>query len=149
MKIIIIGILFLFACIIALYIILKPYFIDKNIRNNIDNFDTFMMNYVFIVNDSKHNIIKKLSIHNIYDKPNYTYDVENQIICFNYLTADIKYKLEFISADSTHIYLLVSQIYILHSKSNIPYMINTFFTNKINAQPFDYSTFERLVNNNK
>ena len=86
MKILIVGILFLFACIIALYIIFKPYFVDKNVRNNINNFDTFMMNYVFIVNDNKHNIIEKLSIHNIYDKPNYTYDVENQIICFNYFS---------------------------------------------------------------
>lgn len=149
MKVIIIGMLFFLTCILTLYIILKPYFIDKKTRNNIINFDSFMNNYIFVVNENIQNIIERLSIHNVYDKLEYTFDTEDLTICFKHLTVKLQYQLQFISTTNSCTYLLVSKVYLVHGKSNIPFMINDFFINKLNAQPLDYITFERTVYNKK
>ena len=53
------------------------------------------------------------------------FDETNLVITFIHLGVKIKYQLYFVEIENCT-YLHVSQIYWLHGKSNIPYMLNAF-----------------------
>lgn len=146
MKFVIYAIGFILLSVIMICVILNPYFKDKKVRNGIVNFDTYMRSYVYVLKCGKQDVIKKLSIHSIYDKPEYLFDDVNLIITFLHLNVKIKYQLYFIENEG-RTYLNVYRIKFLHDKSNIPYMINAFWINKINAVPIEYSFFEVLNKN--
>lgn len=146
MKFVIYAIVFIVLSIIMICVILNPYFKDKKVRKGIVNFDTYMRSYAYVLKCRKQDVIQKLSIHSINDKPEYLFDDVNLIITFLHLNVKIKYQLYFIENEG-HTYLNVYQINFLHDKSNIPYMMNAFWINKVNAVPIEYSFFEMLNKN--
>lgn len=145
MKIIISGIIFIFAFILIIYIAWEPYFFDKKIRNNINNFDASMNNYIFTVNNSRQHIVERLYLHNISDCLEYFFDPETLTICFKDHGLKATYQLEFFPVTNEYMYLLISKTSLLPSNSMVGLKINNFFINKLDAHPVDYITFKRTI----
>ena len=144
MEAIIFGIIFIIVIIIALFVIFKPVIKDKKARKNVKNFDFFTQHYSFLLNCSQNEAIQRLSTKNTNDILEYSFDNKMLTICFSPLKANIEYQLSFYCIKNTT-YLRVSRVKFLYERSNIPYMINSFFIEKIDAKPIDYTTFEKNV----
>ena len=128
--------LFILAMPLALFLIFKPVIADKKVRNNVTNSDPLRQHYCFVLNCEQNDALDKLSICNVNDTLEYTFDRNRSIIVFS----SIEHQLSFyISENKT--YLKVSRAKFMHSRSNIPLMINRFFIEKIGAVPVDYSYF--------
>ena len=144
MEHIVFLVLFILAIPLVLFVILKPVVEDKKIRNNVTNSDPLTQHYCFELKCNQQKAIRQLSIRNVNDTPKYTFDINSLIITFSHLGASIDYQLFFYTIGK-RTYLKVSRMKFLHSKSNIPLMINRFFINKIDAIPVDYTYFESVV----
>lgn len=145
MNPIIFIILFAVCVPLVLLLIFIPMIKDKRVRNGVVNTDTFSRNYYYSLNRSQENVVDLLSQKSDEDIMQYSFDRVSMIIRFRNLIATIDYQLSFYSIDNKT-FLKVSQIQLVYDKSNIPYMINRFFIEKIGAEPVDYHYFEGLVN---
>ena len=145
MNPIIFYILFIVCVPLVLLLIFIPMIKDKKVRNGVVNTDTFSWNYYYALNRSQENVVDLLSQKSDEDIMQYSFDRVSMIIRFRNLIATIDYQLSFYSIDNKT-FLKVSQIQLIYDKSNIPYMINRFFIEKIGADPVDYHYFEGLVN---
>ena len=125
---------------LALFLIFKPVIADKKVRNNVTNSDPLTQHYCFVLNCEQNEALDKLSIRNVNDTLEYTFDRNRSIIVFSHLGASIEHQLSFYIAENKT-YLKVSRVKFMHSRSNIPLMINRFFIEKIGAVPVDYSYF--------
>jgi len=144
MNPIVFVILFAVCVPLVLLLIFMPVIKDKKVRNGVVNTDTFSRNYTYVLSRSKEIVIGLLSQKSDGDIIDYSFDQSTMIIRFRNLIATIDYQLSFYSIDNKT-FLKVSQIQLVYDKSNIPYMINRFFIEKIGAEPVDYHYFERLI----
>lgn len=144
MNPIVFVILFAVCFPLVLLLIFIPVIRDKKARNGVTNFDTFSKNYSYLLNHSQESVLELLSIKNSKDILDYTFDSNAMIIRFEDLNATIDYQLSFYYIDNKT-FLKVSRIHLIHDRSNIPYMINRFFIEKIGAEPVDYHYFEGLI----
>lgn len=135
---------FVLAAPLLLFIIFKPAIQDARVRNNVSNSDPFTRHYCYILHSTQDETVNKLSIHNITDTLEYTFDADCLTITFSHQGASIKHQLSFYTVEN-ETYLKVSRIKFMHSKSNIPLMINQFFVKKLDAKPVDYNYFEATV----
>lgn len=83
--------------------------------------------------------MKQLKLPNIYDPLAYTLDEDSRTIIFSHLGASIEYQFAFYVIENKT-YLKVSRVRI--ERSNIPYIINHFFVEKLGATPVDYNAAE-------
>ena len=132
--------LFILLIPLTLFIIFKPVMEDKKVRNNVMNSDPLTQHYCFVLNCNQLEAIEQLTIHNIEDTLEYTFDADCLTIVFSQLGASIEHQLFFYVVENKT-YLKVSRVKFMHSRSNIPLMINRFFIEKIGAVPVDYSYF--------
>lgn len=138
-------ILFISLTPIALYLILKPIKEDWKLRNNVNNSDVFSRHYCYALNCTQQEAIKQLSLRNIHDALDCSLDENTNMVKLMHLNASIEYQLLFYTIENKT-YLKVSRTHILHERSNIPYLVNRFFMEKLDAQPMDHATFEALIN---
>ncbi len=141
MEYIVFIVLFILAIPLALFLIFKPVMEDKKVRNNVMNFDSLMQHYCFVLNCNQSEAIKQLAVRNVKDTLEYTFDADCLTIVFSHLGVSIEHQLSFCKVEN-RTYLKVSRVKFLHSRSNIPLMINRFFIEKIGAIPVDYACFE-------
>ena len=144
MEHIVFVVLFILAIPLVLFVILKPEIEDKKIRNNVTNSDPLAQHYCFELKCDQQEAIRQLSIRNVKDTPEYTFDINSLIITFSHLGVSIDHQLFFYTIENKT-YLKVSRMRFLHNKSNIPLMINRFFINKIDAVPVDYTYFQSVI----
>ncbi len=137
-------VLFILAILLALFLIFKSVIQDRKDRNGVMNSDLLTQHYCFVLSCDQSEAINQLSIHNIKDNLEYTFDTDRLTIIFSHLGASIEHQLSFYTVKSKT-YLKVSRVKFLHSRSNIPLMINRFFIDKIGAIPVDYTYFESTV----
>ena len=139
-------IVFILLIPLVLFLILKPVIRDRKTRNNIMNSDTFSQHYCFELNCSQQEAISQLSIPNVMDKPEYTFDINSLIIAFSHNNCVVDHQLYFYTIENKT-YLKVSRVNtFLFDRGIIPFMVNSFFINKIGATPVDYNYFETIVN---
>ncbi len=136
--------LFILAIPLALFLILKPVMADKKVRNNVMNSDPLMQHYCFVLNCNQSEAIEQLANRNAKDTLEYTFDADCLTIFFSHLGASIEHQLSFYVVEN-RTYLKVSRVKFMHSRSNIPLMINRFFIEKIGAVPVNYAYFESSV----
>lgn len=136
--------LFILAIPLALFVIFKPVIKDKTVRNNVMNSDPLTRHYCFVLNCNQQEAISQLSIRNVKDTPEYTFDINALIITFSHIGVSIDHQLCFYTIEN-RTYLKVSRMRFLPNKSNIPHMINSFFINKIGAIPVDCTYFKSVV----
>ena len=132
--------LFVLAVPFALFLIFKPVMEDRKVRNNVTNTDSLTQHYCFVLDCDQIKALDKLSTHNVNDTLEYTLDTNRLVIVFSHLGASIEHQLFFYVVENKT-YLKVSRVKFMHSRSNIPLMINRFFIEKIGAVPVDYSYF--------
>lgn len=144
MEYIVFIVLFILAIPLALFMIFKPVMEDRKVRNGVKNSDPLTQHYCFVLPCDQSEAINQLSIHNVKDSLEYTFDADCLTIIFSHLGASIEYQLSFYTVESKT-YLKVSRAKFLHSRSNIPLMINRFFIDKIEATPVEYAYFESAI----
>ena len=144
MEYIIFIVLFLCAIPLVVFMILKPIIADQKARNNIRNSDLSMQHYCFALDCNQTEALDKLSIRNVYDCLECALDRDHLSIVFSHLGESIEYQLAFRTVENKT-YLRVSRVTFMHGRSNIPWMINRFFVEKIGAVPVDYNYFESFV----
>ena len=144
MESIVFIVLFILSIPIALFVILKPVINDRKVRNNVKNSDPLAQHYCFELKCNPQEAIRQLSIRNVMDEPQYTFDINSLVITFSHLNASIAHQLYFYTIEN-RTYLKVSRMNFLVERSNIHFMINRFFINKIDAVPVDYNYFEYVV----
>ena len=132
--------LFILAMPLALFLIFKPVMVDKKVRNNVANSDPLTQHYCFVLDCDQTEALDKLSTRNVNDTLEYTFDRNRSIIVFSHLGASIEHQLSFYVVENKT-YLKVSRVKFIHSRSNIPLMVNRFFIEKIGAVPVEYSYF--------
>ena len=136
--------LFVIAVPVVLTLILKPVTADKKARKNVRNCDSLMQRHCFRLKSGREETLEQLSVRNISDALKYSIDTGSLTICFTHMNASVAYRLSFYTVDSTT-YMMVSRINFLSGKSNIPYLVNRFFIEKIEAEPIDYSAFKKII----
>lgn len=138
-------ILFIALVPITLYLIFKPIMEDRNLRNNVNNSDAFSRHYCYALNCTQQEAIKQLSLRNIHDALDCSLDENANTVKLMHLNASIEYQLLFYTVEN-RTYLKVRRAHLLHERSNIPYLVNRFFIEKLDAQPMDHAAFEALIN---
>ncbi len=118
----------------ALIYIFKPVYNDHKITKGVYNRDICSHQYLFRVEKSLDEIVQLLAKNNAYDTLDYAYDPNTNVITFE---KQISYNLR-ITPQGAHCILTVTQKNIFHSKSNVPFGINTFFIQKLDAVPIPY-----------
>ena len=122
-----------------------PMLEDQKSRGNVKNSDALSKNYCFLLKSNSYDTICELKNNKTDGKLKYAFDESSLLISFSHLGAIMGYQLSFIEYDG-RTYLNVSQTKLLNPRSNIPLMINTFFVNKLDAIPFNYSEFTKIKN---
>ena len=87
--------LFILAMPLALFLIFKPVIADKKVRNNVTNSDLLIQHYCFVLNCEQNEALDKLSIRNVNDTLEYTFDRNRLVIVFSHLGASIEHQLSF------------------------------------------------------
>lgn len=137
-------VLFIIAIPLVLFLIFKPVIADKKARNNVTNTDPLTQHYCFALDCNQTEALDRLSVCNVNDALEYALDKEYLMIVFSHLGVSIDHQLSFYVVENKT-YLKVSRVKLMHSRSNIPLMINRFFVEKIGAVPVDYSYFESFI----
>ena len=76
---------------VAVYLILVHVFREMKISNGIRNQDTFAQQYLFRIKDAKDVFLQRLSMRNLYDVLEYTFDPTTMTITFSQYSAKIPY----------------------------------------------------------
>lgn len=129
---------------LTLFLVFKPIMADKKARSNVTNSDPLTQHYCFVLDCGETEAIEKLSVRNVNDTLEYTFDTNRSVIAFSHLGASIEHQLSFYVVEGKT-YLKVSRVKLMHDRSNVPLMINRFFIEKIGAVPVDYSCFMSSV----
>ena len=129
---------------LMVFFIVKSLIAGIKAQNHVKNTDSLTQEYCFVLNCSQTDALDKLSIHNAYDCLEYRVDKDCLTIVFSHLSTSIEHKLSFYVVNH-NTYLKVSRVKFVHSRSEIPLMINRFFIEKIGAVPVDYSLFQSYV----
>ena len=95
MEYILFIVLFILAIPLALYLIFKPVMEDRKVRNGVINSDPLTQHYCFVLACDQPEAINQLSIHNVKDNLEYTFDADGLTIIFSYLGASIEHQLSF------------------------------------------------------
>ena len=116
----------------VLYIIFRP---------KIENLKDW---YGFKLKCTQDEAIQKLSVRNIYDVLEYTFDKDTLIICLTHHSTSITYQLSFYLIDDIT-YLKVGNVNLFYPSSFIPLYIDRFFAKKIDAEIISRYDFEVIT----
>ena len=134
MEAVILFVLSLLAGVFVLWVVIKPAVKNRAVRGGVVNTDRFSRHYCFRLPCNEREAVERLSVPNVKDAMRYSFDGESLCITFTHMNAVIPYALRFcVVGDTT--YLKVSRVKLLHDKSNIAYLINRFFFEKLDAEP--------------
>ncbi len=107
---------------------------------SIVNSDTFMRKFVFKVNFPPQEILRLLSTRNVNDNLNCTLNAENTSLIFSDVSSSREYYISIVSMEDWSL-LRVYQVALIGSKSSVPYKLNSFIINKLNAEPIPFSKY--------
>ena len=125
---------------VALYLIFKPLYRNKQTLNGVENYDAFMRKYVFRVEMTEEEFYGRLKTKNINDTLEYCLNDDCSVVTFTRYGSKYPYKILTEEADES-IILRIQQIPIITDRSNVPYLINEFFIKKFDAKPMEYSKY--------
>lgn len=144
MKYILLIYLLILCIPLVLFMIFKPHTDDRKNTDNIINYDTLMQHHCFALNCTRPEAIDRLLWHNTTDTLDYSFDPRSSTLIFSHLGTSIEFQLSFYLFGN-RTYLKVSRVKYIHNRSNILYMINQFFIDKLDAVPVDYTYFEAAI----
>lgn len=132
---------FVFLIALILGIIFPIYKSHYKATNKIINYDSVMRKFVFKVYKSKDEIIYALKVKNNNDELTCTLDLEKSIIVFSEYGSKIDYYFDIKEFKDFSI-LRLTQVSVIGMQSHIPYKINPFLVNKIDAEIIPFSQYE-------
>ena len=106
--------------------------------NGIMNCDTLMRIFMYKINLSKEELIQRLKIRNVTDEMEYKFDPEEMEITFYKYNYGINYEID-IKEYNKFCIVRLELIPIIHSQSNIPIYMNSFWIKKFNAELIPYT----------
>jgi hypothetical protein len=144
MEFIIFAIVFVALIPIVLFFILKLMFRERKISNGIRNQDTLSQNYLFKINYSKQEFLRRIEISNVTDSMDYAFDNNTMVITFSKFNAKIPYTVT-IKESENGCYIRLIKNGFISDRSNIPYYINEFMIKKFDAELLPYEQYKNIV----
>ena len=144
MKFIIFAIVFVALIPIALFLILKPMLRERKISNGIRNQDTLSQNYLFKINYSKQEFLRRIELSNVTDSMDYAFDNNTMVITFSKFNAEIPYTVT-IKESENGCYIRLTKNGFFSERSNIPSYINEFMIKKFDAELLPYEEYKNIV----
>ena len=135
-------ILFLFIVIIPI-VLMHHIPIHKNhiqATNGVINYDSFMRKFVYKVSFTEKEIIDKLTIPNAIDELQCNFDFEKNTVIFSEYGSHMAYYFQIVKCNSFSI-LRLEQTSLIGMKSSVPYKLNPFLINKLQAQIIPFSKY--------
>ena len=143
MKFIIFAIVFVALIPIVLFLIFKPVLRERKISNGIRNQDAFSQNYLFKINYSKQEFLRRIEISNVTDSMDYAFDNNTMIITFSKFIAKLPYTVTIKELENGCYIRLTKNVFF--GRSNIPYYINEFMIKKFDAELLPYEEYKNIV----
>lgn len=139
-NIFLIVLFFVFLLSLVLMIVIPIYKKHKDATGNIVNFDLTMRKFVYKTSLAKTQIYEQLSVKNVLDELDYTFDENTDEIQFKGFGSNVTYELVIDECDEFSI-LRVNQISIITMQSHIPYQMNPFWVKKLDAEIIPFAKF--------
>ena len=135
-------VLFILIFIMAMVIYKELWNKHKNATSGIRNYNLTMTSFAYKTSLNKQEIISAISMHNVKDEMNYTFNSEDLTIKFSrYGEPIIKYKITILEAKRFSIVQVTQTDYLQGNNDGIHLLQNPFWTQKIKAEPVPYNTY--------
>jgi hypothetical protein len=144
MDFIFFAIVFAILLPVVLWVIFAPMYREKRISNGINNQDIVSKNYLFKINGTKQDFLRKIGLPNVDDILKYSFDPSSMIITFRQYDTRIPCKV-FVKELDNSCYIRLNRYVFTSGRSNIPYYINEFMTKKFNAELLPYKEYKNLI----
>jgi len=125
---------------LVLAIIIPVYKNHYRATGNVVNYDSMMQKYVYKVYMSKENIISTLKEKNDIDDLSFKFDFEKSIVKISEYGSSREYFFDIKEYDGYSI-LKLNQVSLFVMSSQIPYKLNPFMVNKLNAEPIPFAQY--------
>ncbi len=125
---------------IVLVSVIPMYKNHSKATGGIINYDTIMKKFVYKINLSNQQIINLLNTKNEVDELSCTFDFENSIIRFSEYGSYRDYYFQIIECNDFSI-LRLEQVALIGMKSSVPYKLNPFMVNKLQAEIVPFSQY--------
>ncbi len=137
-----IFVIFFFAILIPLIlgIVIPIYKNHHKATGDIINYDSSMRKFVYKVYLSREEIIKALKIKNVRDVLTCTLDLDRSVIRLEEYGSRREYYFDVQEEDRFSI-LKLEQVALIGMQSYVPYKLNCFMINKINAEIIPFSHY--------
>ena len=107
---------------------------------NIVNYDAFMNKYVYKVPMIKSEIISTLNVRIVADELSCTLDLERTVMVFSDYDGSLEYFFYIQEQDGFSI-LMLEKVYAMGMRSYIPYKLNPFMVNKLQAEIVPFAQY--------
>ena len=131
---------FLILIPLVLAIIIPVYKNHYRTTNNVINYDSMMRKYVYKVYMSREQMINKLKNTTDIDELSCDLDLERTVIKFSEYGANKEYYFQIQEGNGFSI-LRLEQIELFGIQSHIPYKLNPFLVNKLQAEIIPFSQY--------
>lgn len=110
----------------------------QNVSGNVVNYDPVMHKYVYRVCMSEDEIIKRMETKNVTDDLICRFDTERAVVKISEYGSTLEYYYEIIPFDGYSV-LKLNQVSAIGMSSHIPYRLNPYMVEKLNAEllPFE------------
>lgn len=138
---------FIFAIIIIavfipliLSIVIPMYKNHQEVTGDIVNYDTTMRKFVYKTTLSGVEIISSLKARNVMDELTCSFDFNRSVIKFIDLDSNGEYYFQIIEHNDYSV-LRLEQVSLIGMSNHIPYKLNPFIVNKLNAEIISFSQY--------
>ena len=108
---------------------------------SIINYDALMRKFVYKINLSYQQVIELLAAKNATDELSCAFDLDNAIIRFSDFGSHRDYHFQIQECNGFSV-LKLEQVASIGIKSSVPYKLNPFFVNKLQAEMLPFSKYE-------
>ncbi len=131
---------FVFLIPLVLGIIIPIYKSHYKATGGIINYDATMRKFVYKVNRSSEDIINLLKIKNDIDELSCTFDFDKSVIRFSDYGSYIDYYFRVQECNGFSV-LMLEQVSLIGMSSHIPYKLNPFMVDKLQAEIIPFSQY--------
>ena len=140
-------ILLFFVCLVAFIFLFNSFFTEKKNRKDSVNHDSSKTYFYYLLETNKETAIEKLTIRNINDILDFTFDPDAHKITFSHREVNYDFDISFYNLQS-YSYMIAKSNTPMDEHSNFPVVVNSFFGKKLNTTPVEAHYFEALLKNN-
>jgi hypothetical protein len=129
---------------VVLVVCLIPVMKERKLSNGIRNQDVFSQNYLFKVNFSKCDFLKRMNTKNGYDILEYTFDTEAMTITFLKYGVRMPYTV-LVKEFGNGCYIRLQKSTSIFGRGVMPYQMIEFMQKKCDAELLPYEAYKDIV----